>query len=124
MGGKEEETIKEEETGGTGEAKSKFVGGKYGEGDESKGEEKRGTVEGGKNGEAEGEGEEEERMDEEEENRTEDGRGDMEVGDEDKEEDGERQGGGWERNDVGGWSTKAWGRFDNVLVCGTDCWTD
>lgn len=38
MGGKEEEIIKEEETGGIGEGKFKFVGGKCGKGDECKGE--------------------------------------------------------------------------------------
>lgn len=70
------------------------------------------------------EGEGEEKTDKEEGNCIEDEEEDMEVEDEDKEEDGEWQGGGWEKTDVGGWSTKAWGRFDNVMVCGTDCWTD
>lgn len=50
---------------------------------------------------------------------------DVEIeGDEDKEEDGERRGGGCERIEAGGWSTKAWGRFDNVVFCGKDCWID
>lgn len=84
----EEEIIKEEETGGIRGGKSKFVGGKYREGDECKGEEK-GINESGKNGEVEVEGEGEEKTDEEEGNCTEDEEEDMEVEDEDKEEDGE-----------------------------------
>lgn len=58
----EEEIIKEEETGGIRGRKSKFVGGKYREGDECKGEEKRGINESGKNGEVEVEGEGEEKQ--------------------------------------------------------------
>lgn len=124
MGGKEEEIIKEE-TEGMGEGKSKFAEGKYGEGDEYKGEEKRGTGKRGKNGEVVGEGEgEEERTDEEEESCREDEEEDMELEGEDKEEDEELQGGGLDRTNTGAWPTKAWGRFDSAVVCGTDCWTD
>lgn len=90
MGGKEEEIIKEEDTGGIVGGKSKYVGGNHGEGADCKGAEKRGIDEGGKNGEVEEEGEEEERMDEEEEACIEGEEEDVEVErDRDKEEDGE-----------------------------------
>lgn len=88
MGGKEEEIIKEEEEGDTGEGKARQVGGKHGEEDECR-EGKRGADGTGRGGEIEEEGEGEESVDEEEETAT-NGDEDVEAeGDEGKVEHGE-----------------------------------